>query len=54
MNQVNLEDEMLEACDKDVEKKDRKIKFLKFTRNVLICFAGLEAAYIGVKALFSK
>ena len=52
LNQVNLEKDMLDACDKAVAKKDRKIKFLKFTRTVAVCAAGLEAVYIGVKAMF--
>lgn len=54
LNQLNLTDEMLKACDKAEKKKERKIKMLKFTRNILIAVAGLEAGYIGLKLLFSK
>lgn len=54
LNQAKLIDEMLKTCDEVQKKKDRKVKFLKFTRNIAICVAGLEAAYIGLKLVFEK
>jgi len=54
LNQVNLEAAMLEVCDNVEKKQEKKIKFLKFTRNIAICAAGLEACYIGVKLAFQK
>ncbi len=50
-NQVNLEAEMLDVCEKSENKKDRKIKLLKFTRNVVIAILAIETAYIGVKVV---
>lgn len=52
LNQGNLYQDMVDACDKAEKKKERKIKFLKFTRNVLIGIVVAEAGYIGYKQVF--